>query len=58
VNGLRIITNKDFGVNLKKQPSWQKGVLIFHLAAVAGLFVYEVEASDFAQGFKEGWNGK
>ena len=43
----------------KERPTWQKGVLIFHLAAVAGLFGYEVGSSeDLIRGIKDGWNGK
>jgi hypothetical protein len=43
----------------KERPTWQKGVLIFHLAVVAGLFGYEVGSSDdLIQGIKDGWNGK
>lgn len=42
----------------KERPSWQKTVLIIHLAIVAGLFGYEVGSSDFAQAIKDGWEGK
>ena len=42
----------------KERPMWQKAVLIFHLAVVAGLFGYEVGTTDLVQGFKDGWNGK
>ena len=41
----------------KERPMWQKGVLIFHLAVVAGLFGYEVGYSDLKQGMIDGWNG-
>jgi hypothetical protein len=43
----------------KERPIWQKAVLIFHLAVVAGLFGYEVGSSDdLIKGIKDGWNGK
>jgi H+/Cl- antiporter ClcA len=42
----------------KERPSWQKAVLLIHLAFVAGLFGYEVGTTDLVQGFKDGWNGK
>jgi len=43
----------------KERPMWQKAVLIFHLAVVAGLFGYEVGSSDdLINGIKDGWNGK
>ncbi len=43
----------------KERPIWQKAVLIFHLAVVAGLFGYEVASSDdLIKGIKDGWNGK
>ena len=42
----------------KERPTWQKAVLVIHLAFVVGLFGYEVGSSDLAQGFKDGWNGK
>lgn len=43
----------------KERPMWQKGVLIFHLAVVAGLFGYEVGSSeDLVKGIKDGWNDK
>ncbi len=43
----------------KERPMWQKAVLIFHLAVVAGLFCYEVASSDdLINGIKDGWNGK
>jgi hypothetical protein len=38
----------------KERPMWQKGVLIFHLAVVAGLFGYEVGSSDATKGFIDG----
>ena len=41
----------------KERLMWQKGVLIFHLAVVAGLFGYEVGSSDATKGFIDGWNG-
>ncbi|MFD3274753.1 hypothetical protein [Aquirufa echingensis] len=42
----------------KERPTWQKAVLVIHLAFVVGLFGYEVGSSDLVQGFKDGWNGK
>jgi hypothetical protein len=42
----------------KERPTWQKGVLVLHLAAVAVLFGYEVGSSDATKGFIDGWNGK
>jgi hypothetical protein len=44
----------------KQRPTWQKVVLIIHLAVVAGLFGYEVgnAASDFRKGISDGWQGK
>jgi len=44
----------------KQRPTWQKVVLIIHLAVVAGLFGYEVgnAASDFRKGLSDGWKGK
>lgn len=44
----------------KERPTWQKAVLIIHLAVVAGLFGYMVgnSASDFRRGISDGWNGK
>ncbi|MEY4308935.1 MAG: hypothetical protein RL422_1138 [Bacteroidota bacterium] len=42
----------------KERPSWQKAVLILHLAIVAALFGYEVGSSDATKGFIDGWNGK
>lgn len=44
----------------KQRPTWQKVVLIIHLAVVAGLFGYEVgnAASDFRKGIHDGWQGK
>jgi hypothetical protein len=44
----------------KQRPTWQKVVLIIHLAVVAGLFGYEVgnAASDFRKGINDGWQGK
>jgi hypothetical protein len=41
----------------KERPMWQKAVLIFHLAVVAGLFGYEVGTDDLIKGMKDGWNG-
>lgn len=42
----------------KKRPTWQKAVLVIHLAFVVGLFGYQVGSSDLVQGFKDGWNSK
>jgi hypothetical protein len=44
----------------KQRPTWQKVVLIIHLAVVAGLIGYEVgnAASDFRKGINDGWQGK
>ncbi len=42
----------------KERHIWQKGLLILHLALVAGLFGYEVGVSDFVQGFNDGWHRK
>lgn len=44
----------------KERPTWQKAVLIIHLAAVAGLFGYMIGTSsgDFRQGVMDGWQGK
>jgi hypothetical protein len=44
----------------KQRPTWQKVVLIVHLAVVAGLIGYEVgnAASDFRKGINDGWQGK
>ena len=44
----------------KERPNWQKGVLIIHLAIVAGLLGYMVSAgdNDLRKGFIEGWKGK
>lgn len=42
----------------KERPSWQKALLIIHLAFVAGLFAYDVGTRDLVQGFRDGWNGK
>jgi hypothetical protein len=42
----------------KERPTWQKAVLVIHLAFVVCLFGYEVGSSDLVQGFKDGWNGK
>lgn len=44
----------------KERPTWQKAVLIIHLAVVAGLFGYLIgnNASDFRRGLSEGWKGK
>ncbi len=43
----------------KQRPSWQKVVLIIHLAVVAGLFGYMIGSSegDIRKGFTNGWNG-
>lgn len=43
-----------------QRPTWQKIVLILHLAVVAGLFGYVVGAgdSDFRKGFTDGWQRK
>jgi H+/Cl- antiporter ClcA len=44
----------------KQRPTWQKVVLIIHLAVVAGLFGYMVgnSTSDFRKGINDGWQGK
>jgi hypothetical protein len=44
----------------KERPTWQKIVLIIHLAVVAGLFGYMVgnSTSDFRKGINDGWQGK
>jgi len=44
----------------KQRPTWQKVVLIIHLAVVCGLFGYMVgnNNSDFRKGIKDGWEGK
>ena len=44
----------------KERPNWQKAILIIHLAFVAALFGYMIgnPASDFRNGFIEGWNKK
>jgi hypothetical protein len=44
----------------KERPTWQKAVLIIHLAVVVGLFGYMIgnPASDFRKGVMDGWNGK
>ena len=44
----------------KERPTWQKAVLIIHLAVVAGLFGYMVgnSASDIRRGISDGWQGK
>ena len=44
----------------KERPTWQKAILIVHLAVVAGLFGYMVgaEDSDFRKGFMDGWQSK
>jgi len=44
----------------KERPNWQKVILIIHLAFVAALFGYMIgnPASDFRNGFIEGWNKK
>ncbi len=44
----------------KERPSWQKAVLIIHLAIVAGLFGYMIGSAsgDFKQGVMDGWQGK
>jgi H+/Cl- antiporter ClcA len=44
----------------KQRPTWQKVVLIIHLAVVFGLFGYMVgnNNSDFRKGMKDGWEGK
>jgi ABC-type phosphate/phosphonate transport system permease subunit len=41
----------------KERPTWQKAVLIIHLAFVATLFGYMIgnPLSDFRKGFMEGW---
>ena len=43
-----------------ERPTWQKAVLIIHLAVVAGLFGYMIgnDKSDFRMGIKDGWQGK
>ena len=44
----------------KQRPTWQKAVLIIHLAVVFGLFGYMVgnAGSDFRKGMMDGWQGK
>jgi hypothetical protein len=44
----------------KQRPTWQKAILIIHLAVVAGLFGYMIgnSTSDFRRGLTEGWQGK
>ena len=44
----------------KERPTWQKAVLIIHLAVVAGLFGYMIgnDKSDFRMGIKDGWQVK
>jgi len=44
----------------KERPTWQKAILIIHLAIVAGLFGYMIgnPASDFRNGFIDGLNKK
>ncbi|MEY2894445.1 MAG: hypothetical protein RIS42_164 [Bacteroidota bacterium] len=43
----------------KERPTWQRFVLLLHLAILAGLIGYEVGTSrDLIKGIKDGWNGK
>jgi len=44
----------------KARPTWQKAVLIIHLAFVAGLFGYLIgnNAGDIKRGVTDGWQGK
>ena len=44
----------------KERPSWQKGILIIHLATIFILFGYMIgtPTSDFRRGFIEGWQKK
>ena len=44
----------------KERPTWQKTVLIIHLAVVVGLFGYMIgnSASDFRKGMMDGWKEK
>jgi hypothetical protein len=44
----------------KERPTWQKAVLIIHLAVVAGLFGYMIGAGegDLKKGFIDGWQNK
>jgi len=44
----------------KERPTWQKAILIIHLAIVAGLFGYMIgnPASDFRNGLIDGLNKK
>ena len=44
----------------KERPTWQKVVLIIHLAFVAALLGYVIgnPASELKKGFIEGWQGK
>lgn len=42
-----------------ERPTWQRGILIIHLAIVFSLIGYEVGSSgDLIQGIKDGWNDK
>lgn len=43
----------------KERPTWQKVVLIIHLAIVFGLFGYMIgnPTSDFRKGIIDGWRG-
>ena len=44
----------------KERPTWQKAVLIIHLAIVAGLFGYMIgnSQSEIRKGIMDGWQGK
>ncbi|MCX6228919.1 MAG: hypothetical protein NTV75_07085 [Bacteroidia bacterium] len=44
----------------EKRPTWQKAVLVIHLAIVLGLFGYMIgtASGDFKKGIMDGWQGK
>ena len=44
----------------KQRPTWQKSVLLIHLAVVFGLFGYMIgnPTSDIRKGFSDGWKRK